>query len=111
MLQGFLASEKEEPINPIRLMQEINDFLDDDAIVVADGGDTTVWTIFVRNIYEPGHLLWSGNFGCLGVGIPFALAAKLRYPEKRVLVTMGDVSMPTDIQLMTLGKVPWPECP
>ena len=92
MLQGFLASEKEEPINPIRLMQEINDFLSDDAIVVADGGDTQFWTIFVRNIYEPGHLLSSGNFGCLGVGIPFALAAKLRYPEKQVLVTMGDGS-------------------
>ena len=92
MLQGFLASEKEEPINPIRLMQEINDFLSDDAIVVADGGDTQVWTVFIRDVYEPGHLLSSGNFGCLGVGIPFALAAKLRYPEKQVLVTMGDGS-------------------
>ena len=62
-------------------MKEIRDFLDDDAIVVADGGDTQVWTILGVEIPRPGQLLSSGPFGCLGVGIPFALAAKLRYPE------------------------------
>jgi len=92
MLQGLMASEKEEPINPARLMKEINDFVSDDAIVVADGGETQVWTIFIRDVYQPGHFLSSGNFGCLGVGIPFALAAKLHYPDKQVLVTMGDGS-------------------
>jgi acetolactate synthase-1/2/3 large subunit len=92
MIQGLLASQKEEPIHPARLMKEINDFLEDDAVVVADGGDTQVWTMFMRDVYQPGHFLSSGNFGCLGVGIPFGLAAKLRYPDKQVLVTMGDGS-------------------
>jgi acetolactate synthase-1/2/3 large subunit len=92
ILQSLLSSEKEESIHPVRLMKEINDFVSSDTIVVADGGDTQVWTIFLREVFHPGHLLSSGNFGCLGVGIPFALAAKLRYPEKKVLVTMGDGS-------------------
>jgi acetolactate synthase-1/2/3 large subunit len=48
--------------------------------------------MFMRDVYQPGHFLSSGNFGCLGVGIPFGLAAKLRYPDKQVLVTMGDGS-------------------
>jgi acetolactate synthase-1/2/3 large subunit len=94
--RGMLASapgfDKEEPIHPARLMTEIRDFLDDDAIVVADGGDTQVWTILGMDVSRPGQLLSSGPFGCLGVGIPFALAAKLRYPERQVLTTMGDGS-------------------
>jgi len=79
-------------IHPVDLMQEINDFLDPDAIVAADGGDTQSWTMMTRKVNHPGHYLDSGLFGCLGVGIPFGLAAKLRYPDKQVLVTMGDGS-------------------
>ncbi|MCP4750448.1 MAG: thiamine pyrophosphate-binding protein [Proteobacteria bacterium] len=79
-------------IHPLDLMQEIDDFLDPDAIVAADGGDTQVWTMMARQVNAPGHFLDSGLFGCLGVGIPFGLAAKLRYPKKQVLVTMGDGS-------------------
>jgi acetolactate synthase-1/2/3 large subunit len=73
-------------------MLEIDAFLDRDAIVVGDGGDTQVWTMMARKVYQPGHYLGSGMFGCLGIGIPFGLAAKLKYPEKQVLVTMGDGS-------------------
>lgn len=92
MLSGVPGFDREAPIHPARLMKEIRDFLNDDAIVVADGGDTQVWTILGVEIPRPGQLLSSGPFGCLGVGIPFALAAKLRYPERQVLTTMGDGS-------------------
>ena len=90
--QDLLADQEDEPIHPARLMMEINDYVERDAIVVADGGDTAYWTMFVMEAYQPGHLLYTGSFGCLGVGIPFGLAAKLRHPEKQVLVTMGDGS-------------------
>jgi acetolactate synthase-1/2/3 large subunit len=83
---------RDEPIHPARLMREIDSFLDPEAIVCADGGDTQVWTMFVMSSSRPGRHLSSGVFGCLGVGIPFGLAAKLRYPDKQVLVTMGDGS-------------------
>lgn len=90
MIAGM--ERNKELIHPVDLMQEINDFLDPDAIVAADGGDTQSWTMMARRVNHPGHYLDSGLFGCLGVGIPFGLAAKLRYPDKQVLVTMGDGS-------------------
>ena len=34
----------------------------------------------------------SSQFGCLGVGLPFALAAKLASPDKRVIQVTGDGS-------------------
>jgi len=82
------------PIHPMRLAREINDFMDrDDDIVVADGGDTATWMGMTRTIRRPGHYLDYGIFGSLAVGLPYANAAKLLYPEKRVCLITGDGSV------------------
>ncbi len=83
-----------EPIHPMRLAREVDRFMDrDDDIVIADGGDTTTWCGMTRTIRRPGHYLDYGIFGCLAAGIPSANAAKLRYPDKRVLLLTGDGSV------------------
>ncbi len=46
-----------------------------------------------RKTYRHGDYLESGLFGCLGVGIPFALTAKLLSPKERVLLVTGDGSL------------------
>ncbi len=82
------------PIHPLRLAKEVNDFMDrEDDIVVADGGDTAIWTGMTRTVRAPGHYQDSGLFGCLGVGLPYANTAKLLNPDKRVLVMIGDGSV------------------
>ena len=82
------------PIHPLRLAREINDFMNrEDDIVVGDGGDTQVWMGMTRTIRQPGHYLDSGLYGCLGVGIPYANAAKLLNPKKRVCLITGDGSI------------------
>jgi acetolactate synthase-1/2/3 large subunit len=82
------------PIHPLRLAREIDAFMDrGDDIVVADGGDTTTWIGMTRTIRKPGHYLDYGIYGSLGVGLPYALAAKLRYPGQRVCLLTGDGSV------------------
>ena len=82
------------PVHPLRLAREIDDFMNrDDDIVVADGGDTQIWTGMTRTVRRPGHYLDSGIFGCIGVGLPYANAAKLAWPEKRVCLVTGDGSV------------------
>ena len=82
------------PIHPLRLAREINEFMDrDNDIVVADGGDTATWMGMTRTIRSPGHYLDYGIYGSLAVGIPYANAAKLLYPEKRVCLITGDGSV------------------
>ncbi len=87
--------EKEgAPIHPLRLAREINDFMDrEDDIVAADGGDTATWMGMTRTVRKAGHYLDYGLYGCLAVGLPYANAAKLLYPDKRVLVVIGDGSV------------------
>ncbi len=82
------------PIHPLRLAHEVNHFMDrEDDIVVADGGDTQIWMGMTRTVRNAGRYLDSGLFGCLGVGIPYANAAKLRYPDQRVCLITGDGSV------------------
>ncbi|MBN2437856.1 MAG: thiamine pyrophosphate-binding protein [Deltaproteobacteria bacterium] len=82
------------PIHPMRLAKEVNDFMNrEDDIVVADGGDTSTWMGMTRTIRKGGTYLDYGLYGCLAVGIPYANAAKLKHPDKRVLLIMGDGSV------------------
>lgn len=90
-LRAELYSDK-VPIHPLRLCREIADFLDRDATLVMDGGDITVFGATVLRVYEPGHWLDNGPLGCLGPGLPFAIAAKLARPDKQVLLLSGDGS-------------------
>jgi acetolactate synthase-1/2/3 large subunit len=81
------------PIHPMRLAKEVNEFMNgEDDIVVADGGDTQIWMGMTRTARKAGKYLDSGLFGCLGVGIPFANAAKYINPDSRVCLIIGDGS-------------------
>jgi len=58
-----------------------------DAIAIADGGDILS---FARLGLRNRTYLDSGAFGCLGVGVPFAVAAALAFPERAVVSVNGD---------------------
>ncbi len=82
------------PPHPMRICAEVNKFMDrEDDLVVSDGGDTQIWMAMTRTVRRSGHYLESGLFGCLGCGLPYANAAKLLYPEKRVCLVTGDGSI------------------
>ncbi|HEU4759208.1 MAG TPA: thiamine pyrophosphate-binding protein, partial [Dehalococcoidia bacterium] len=81
------------PIHPHRLGHDIASFLDDDAIVVADGGEAADWIGSALKLTRPGCFLSHGYLGCLGVGLPFGAAAKLAFPGRQVLVVTGDGSV------------------
>ena len=86
--------KEETPIHPMRLAREVNDFMDrDDDIVVGDGGDTQIWMSMTRTMKTAGHYLDSGLYGCLAVGLPYANAAQLLNPGKRVCLVIGDGSV------------------
>ncbi len=86
------AAQETEYLNPLYLCREIDKALDDDSVLVADGGDfvgTASYTVRPR-----GPLRWldPGVFGTLGVGGGFALGAKLTRPSAEVWLLYGDGS-------------------
>ena len=88
-LSQEMASEQ-TPIHPWRLVAEVVKFADDDAVIVGDGGDIVSMFAGAVKVNRPGHWLDPGPFGCLGVGVPFAMAARLIHPQRQVLAFFGD---------------------
>jgi acetolactate synthase-1/2/3 large subunit len=89
------AQSDEAPVHPHRFAKEVRDFLTEsarDGIVVGDGGDIVATAAKWVRVDHPGHWLDPGPFGCLGVGMPFALAAKLARPDAPVTIVYGDGS-------------------
>ena len=82
----------ELPIHPLRLCEEIKNFMQRDAILVVDGQEILNYGRQSMPTFVPGHRLNSGPFGTMGVGLPFGLGAKLAKPDKQVIVVHGDGS-------------------
>jgi acetolactate synthase I/II/III large subunit len=61
-----------------------------DVTWVGDGGNVLAIAAKVIRVSRPGRWLDPGPLGCLGVGAPFAIAAKLLAPERPVCVVQGD---------------------
>jgi acetolactate synthase-1/2/3 large subunit len=74
----------------LRLAREIKDFMAEDAVFIADGGDVVTLSAGVITPCKPGRWLDPGPLGTLGVGTPFAIAAKAAMPGTEVVVLFGD---------------------
>ena len=80
------------PIHPLRLCEEVKNFMDRDAVLVVDGQEILNYGRQSMPTYAPGHRLNSGPFGTMGVGLPFGLGAKVAKPDTQVIVVHGDGS-------------------
>ena len=74
-------------VHPMAIFDAIREVADDDYIAIADGGDLLS---FARVGLEAGTYMDAGAFGCLGVGVPFAVAAALAFPDRQVISVNGD---------------------
>lgn len=80
------------PIHPLRLCEEVKNFMRRDAILVVDGQEILNYGRQSMPTFAPAHRLNSGPFGMMGVGLPFGLGAKVACPDKQVIVVHGDGS-------------------
>ncbi|HEX9094894.1 MAG TPA: acetolactate synthase [Candidatus Dormibacteraeota bacterium] len=78
------------PIHPARLVAEVERYCDEDAIIVGDGGDLVSFAGRLIERRQPGLWIDGGPFGCLGSGPAYAMAAKLAFPDRQVLLLCGD---------------------
>jgi thiamine pyrophosphate-dependent acetolactate synthase large subunit-like protein len=87
-----LMNGESSPMSPHTLFKEIRDILPRDAICVLDGNVSMAAAQQVLPAYCPASRFTAGNNGCLGVGIPFAIGAKLAHPDRLVVAICGDTA-------------------
>ena len=80
------------PMSPYRMLKEIGDFLPRDAICALDGNVFMAAAQQVLPSYLPASRFTAGSNGCMGVGISFAMGAKIARPERLVIAICGDTA-------------------
>ena len=80
----------ESPMHPLDVYTGLEKHLDEDSVIIFDGGDYVQWGRAYMKARKPGHFMRLGPLSHLGAGIPYGMAAKLANPDSKVLVFIGD---------------------
>jgi pyruvate dehydrogenase (quinone) len=82
-----------EPINPQLVFHELSGRLPDRAIVLADSGSATNWWARHLRLRRGMDAALSGTLATMCPAVPYALAAKLAFPQRPVIACLGDGAM------------------
>ncbi len=93
-----LGLQNADNINPIAFFKKLDAHLQDNSILVADGGDFVATAAYTLRPRKPLQWLDPGVFGTLGVGGGFALGAKMAAPGSEVWILYGDGSAGYSLQ-------------
>ena len=80
----------QEPMHPLDVYTGLEQHLNDDSVIVMDGGDYVQWGRSFLKARTPGRHQRLGPLSHLGGAIPYAMAAKLAYPDSNVIAFSGD---------------------
>ncbi|NOR70218.1 MAG: acetolactate synthase large subunit [Methylomarinum sp.] len=78
------------PIKPQRILYDTRQVLADQDILLSDVGAHKMWIARLFHCEQPNTCIISNGFASMGIALPGALAAKMAYPQKRVLAITGD---------------------
>lgn len=91
-------NSKAFPIKPQKILHDIREVLDDDDIVISDVGAHKMWIARMFIAHEPNTCLISNGFATMGIALPGGIAAKLVYPNRKVLTVSGDGGFLMNVQ-------------
>ncbi|MHA2008156.1 MAG: thiamine pyrophosphate-binding protein [Promethearchaeota archaeon] len=89
------------PILPKRMIKEILENIDEDGILILDGGDIATSASEQVDWYKdrtPLSTLIAVGMGQLGTAVPYGIGAKLAKPDKQVVAIAGDGAFMINIQ-------------
>ena len=78
------------PIKPQAIASAVSKFLDDKAIVSVDSGTNTIFAARFIKMRKDMKFSLSGTLASMGCGLPYALAAKIAFPDRQSVAFVGD---------------------
>jgi acetolactate synthase-1/2/3 large subunit len=85
------ARERAAPgLHALDILSALEGLVTDDTVLLLDGGNIGQWTHQVLFDRYPGHWLTCGASAVVGYGLPAAMAARLLYPERPIILLSGD---------------------
>jgi len=86
-------SDMAVPMHPAHIGAACREVFPEDSVLVADGGNATIWAMFYHQVTVPNTVISTFKFGMLGAGTSQAVAAALARPGKPVCCIIGDGAM------------------
>lgn len=93
VIDGFEAESagtSSWPMRPQQVMRDLRAVLNQDDLVICDVGAHKLWMARMFPCEAPNSCIISNGFAAMGIALPGAVAAKLLYPERRVVAVTGD---------------------
>ncbi|WP_394829464.1 acetolactate synthase large subunit [Pendulispora albinea] len=78
------------PMYPVRIVRDVYDATPEDGIVCLDNGMYKIWFARYYRAHKPNSLLLDNALASMGAGLPSAMAAKIVYPQRKVIAVCGD---------------------
>ncbi|MFA7506105.1 MAG: acetolactate synthase 3 catalytic subunit [Burkholderiaceae bacterium] len=94
----------DELIKPQYVVQTLHEITGGEAIVTSDVGQHQMWAAQYYRFDEPRRWVNSGGLGTMGVGLPYAMGAKLAHPDRDVACITGEGSIQMCIQELSTCK-------
>jgi len=84
------AHDTDFPVKPQKLIWDLRTAMDSDDVVICDVGAHKMWMARMFRCDRPNTCIISNGFASMGIAVPGALAAKLVYPDRKVVAVTGD---------------------
>lgn len=78
------------PVKPQKIVWDVREVLGPEDIAISDVGAHKMWMSRMYRAERPNTCIISNGFAAMGIAVPGAFAAKLAYPEKKVIAVTGD---------------------
>lgn len=92
------AQDDAFPLKPQRILAALRTALDAHDIVISDVGAHKQWVARRFPTYWANTVIISNGLATMGIAVPGAVAAKLAYPERHVVVVTGDGGFLMNVQ-------------
>lgn len=84
------AGDDSFPVKPQKIVWDLRQTLDPDAIVISDVGAHKLWMARMFQAERPNTCVISNGFAAMGIAVPGSIAAKITYPDRTAVAVTGD---------------------
>lgn len=91
-------------MKPQQVVQALDKITNSEAIITSDVGQHQMFGANYYTYKRPRQWINSGGLGTMGVGLPYAMAAKLAFPDQQVVCITGEASIQMCIQELSTCK-------
>ena len=98
------AKDDSYPVKPQKLIYDLRQVMSPEDILISDVGAHKMWIARNYHCDRPNTCLISNGFAAMGIAIPGAIAAKLVYPDRKVIAATGDGGFMMNCQELETAK-------